>query len=79
MNLCGCTPGIRAPPQAVYAEHGVEVLQEHQPRMEAPGKAPALPRNFSEFSRGFSSFRLHQRWAFYNFHFILVGAEVGGQ
>lgn len=34
-------PGLRAPAQAVYAEHGVEVLQEHQPRMEAPGRAPS--------------------------------------
>lgn len=41
MDMCCRTPGLRAPPQAVHAEHGVEVLQEHQPRMEAPGRAPA--------------------------------------
>lgn len=29
--------GFRAPPQTLHAEHGVEVLQEYQHRMEAPG------------------------------------------
>lgn len=29
--------GFRAAPQTLHAEHGVEVLQEYQPGVEAPG------------------------------------------
>ncbi len=29
--------GLRAAPQTLHAEHGVEVLQEYQPGVEAPG------------------------------------------
>lgn len=48
--------GIRAPPQAVYAEHGVEVLQEHQPRMEASGRALTL--YWFKINRGFFTIQL---------------------
>lgn len=35
--MCLSFIGFRASSQTVHAEHGVEVLQEHQPRMETPG------------------------------------------
>lgn len=48
--------GIRASAQNVHAEHGMEVLQEHQPRMETP----------SEFKMSFILF------IFFNIHSSLL-------
>lgn len=41
--------GVRKPAQTLHAEHGVELLQEDQPRVEAAGEQAAAPPPFVFF------------------------------
>ena len=73
LSLLSLSPGLRTPVQDVHAEHGVDLLQEDQPRVEAPGTPAGQHYNVysmnSSHEKDLMSSLLDSLFTFLNTHY----------